>query len=110
MVNVKKTKKILLSIKVTDDEHVHDSKVLPELVNDVIKSNKTVGKLFVDGASYDSNDIFIYLSNNGISPGINVRKNVKVGWKKGNILRNLSSISQKKDVQWWKNNLNCGQR
>ena len=35
-VNVK-TKKIL-SIKVTD-EHVHDSKALPELVNDIIKSD-----------------------------------------------------------------------
>jgi len=34
-VNVK-TKKIL-SIKVTD-EHVHDSKVLPGLINDAIKS------------------------------------------------------------------------
>jgi hypothetical protein len=37
-VNVK-TKKIL-SMKVTDDEHVHDSKVLPELVNDIIKLDK----------------------------------------------------------------------
>ena len=35
-VNVK-TKKIL-SMKVTD-EHVHDSKALPELVDDVIKSD-----------------------------------------------------------------------
>ena len=44
-VNVK-TKKIL-SIKVTD-EHVHDSKALPGLVNDVIKSDNiiSVGKLF----------------------------------------------------------------
>ena len=58
-VNVK-TKKIL-SMKVTD-EHVHDSKVLPELVNDIIKSDKkiTIGKLFADGA-YEGNDIFRYL-------------------------------------------------
>ncbi len=58
-VNVK-TKKIL-SMKVTD-EHVHDSKALPELINDVIKSDKkiTIGKLFADGA-YDGNDIFRYL-------------------------------------------------
>ena len=33
-----KSKKIL-SIKVTD-EHVHDSKALPELVENIIKSNK----------------------------------------------------------------------
>jgi hypothetical protein len=53
-VNVK-TKKIL-SIKVTD-EHIHDSKSLSELISDVIKSDKIVGKLFVDGA-YDGNEIF----------------------------------------------------
>ena len=48
------------------DEHVHDSKALPELVDETIKSDKklTIGKLFADGA-YDSNDIFKYLSDNG---------------------------------------------
>ena len=48
-VNVK-TKKIL-SMKVTD-EHVHDGKALPELVDDIIKSDRktTVCKLFADGA------------------------------------------------------------
>ena len=82
-VNVK-TKKIL-SMKVTD-EHVHDSKALPELVNNIIKSNRTVtiGKLFGDGA-YEGNDIFRYLADNGILPCIKVRKNARVRWKKGNI-------------------------
>ena len=49
VVNVK-TKNIL-SIKVTDDEHVHDSKVLPKLINDIIKLDKkiTMGELFADG-------------------------------------------------------------
>jgi hypothetical protein len=63
-VNVK-TKKIL-SMKVTDDdEHVHDSKALPELVENIVKSNgmttattttttttaaAAIGKLFGDGA------------------------------------------------------------
>ncbi len=99
-VNVK-TKNIL-SIKVTD-EHVHDSKVLPKLINDIIKLDKkiTMGELFADGA-YEGNDIFRYLSDNGILPYIKVRKNAKVGWKKGNILRNLSVISQKKDLERWK--------
>ena len=62
-VNVK-TKKIL-SMKVTD-EHVHDSKVLPELIDNVIESNKqiTIGNLFADGA-YDGNVIFRHLSDNG---------------------------------------------
>ena len=64
-VNVK-TKKIL-SIKVTIDEHVHDSKTLPELVENTVKSDSMaiIGKLFADGA-YDSNDIFRCLADNGI--------------------------------------------
>ena len=37
-------------MKVTDDEHVHDSKALPGLVEDIIKSDKIEGKLFADGA------------------------------------------------------------
>ena len=89
-VNVK-TKKIL-SMEVTD-EHVHDSKVLPGLVDDAIKSNSMkpvaaaateIGKLFADGA-YEGNDIFEYLSENRNQPCIKVRKNSKIRWKKGNI-------------------------
>jgi hypothetical protein len=106
-----KTKKIL-SMKVTD-EHVHDSKALPELVENIIKSEDmsttTLGKLFGDGA-YEGNEIFRYLGDNGILPGIKVRKNARVRWKKGNILRNLSVISQKKDLQRWKNSVSYGQR
>ena len=44
-----KNKKIL-SIKVTD-EHVHDGKALPELVDNLTKSNSittTIGELFAD--------------------------------------------------------------
>ena len=108
-VNVK-TKKILSMKKVTD-EHVHDSKVLPELVDNIIKSDSmtTLGKLFADGA-YDGNDIFRYLGDNGILPCIKVRKNAKVRWKKGNILRNLSVLAQKKDLQKWKDSESYGQR
>ena len=104
-----KSKKIL-SIKVTD-EHIHDSKALPELVDDIIKLNSVtaIGKVFADGA-YDNNEIFRYLGENGILPCIKVRKNARVGWKKGNILRNLSVISQKKDLQKWKDSESYGQR
>jgi hypothetical protein len=105
-VNIK-TKKIL-SMTITD-EHVHDSKALPELVNGILKSDKIVGKLFADGA-YDSNDIFRYLGNNGILPCIKVRKNSKVRWKRGNILRNLSVLAQKNDLQKWKGSVSYGQR
>ena len=104
-----KSKKIL-SIKVTD-EHIHDSKALPELVDDIIKLNSVtaIGKVFADGA-YDNNEIFRYLGENGILPCIKVRKNARVGWKKGNILRNLSVISQKKGLQKWKDSESYGQR
>jgi len=107
-VNVKSKK--ILSIKVTD-EHVHDSKALPELVDDIIKSDNmtTLGKLFADGA-YDGNDIFRCLSDNGILPCIKVRKNAKVRLKKGHILRNLSVISQRNDLQKWKDSVSYGQR
>ncbi len=109
-VNIK-TKKIL-SIKVTD-EHAHDGKALPELVDNIIKSDNVtvaISKLFGDGA-YDSNDIFRYLSaDNGILPCIKVRKNAKVLLKKGHILRNLSVISQKSDLQRWKDSESYGKR
>lgn len=107
-VNIK-TKKIL-SIKVTDG-HVHDSKALPGLVNETIKSDKkiTIGKLFADGA-YDSNDIFRFLEDNGIQSCIKVRKNSRVRWKKGNILRNLSVLYQRTDLQKWKDSVSYGKR
>ena len=108
-----KTKKIL-SMKVTD-EHVHDSKELPELVDNVIKSDDmtttttAIGKLFADGA-YEGNEIFRYLEDNGILPCIKVRKNAKIRWKKGNILRNLSVLEQRNDLQKWKDSVSYGQR
>ena len=43
-------------MKEVTDEHIHDSKILPELIQSIIKSNSaTASKLFADGA-YDSND------------------------------------------------------
>ena len=104
-----KTKEIL-SMKVTD-EHVHDGKALHGLIDGIIKSDRklTVGKLFADGA-YDSNDIFRYLSDNGILPCVKVRKNARVRWKKGNILRNLSVLAQRNDLQKWKDSVSYGQR
>ena len=102
-------------MKVTD-EHVPDSKALPELVENIIKSDgmttTTIGKLlFADDGLYESNDIFRYLSaDNGILPCIKVRKNAQVGWKKGNILRNLSVLAQRNDLQKWKDSVSYGQR
>ena len=89
-----KTKKIL-AMKVTD-EHVPDSKALSELVDGVIKSDSiiSIGKLFADGA-YDGNDIFRYLTDNGILPCIKVRNNARVRWKKGNILKSCIDSTKK---------------
>src|SRR6476646_3711318 len=108
-----KTKKIL-SMKVTD-EHVHDSKMLPELIDNIIKSEDmsttTLGKLFGDDGAYEGNDIFRYRGDNGILPCIKIRRNARVRWKKGNFLRKLSVISQKKnDLQKWKDSVSYGQR
>ncbi|HEY6535445.1 MAG TPA: transposase, partial [Candidatus Nitrosocosmicus sp.] len=103
-VNVK-TKKIL-SIKVTD-ARVHDSKALPGLVNDVIKLEKriTVGKLIAEDGAYEDNEIFRHLGDNGILPCIKVKKNSRIRWKKGNILRNLTVLAQKNDLQKWKDSV-----
>ena len=103
-----KTKKILF-MKVTD-EHAHDSKMLPELVDEIIKSDSitTIGKLFADGA-YEGNEIFRYLRDNGIMPCIKVRKNARVRWKKGNFFRNLAVLAQRNDLQKWKDSENYGQ-
>ena len=43
-------------------------------------------------------------------PCIKVRKNARVGWKKGNILRNLSVLAQKNDLQKWKDSVSYGHR
>ena len=82
--------------------YVHDSKALPELVDDIIKSNNvtttavaaaaaattttttTTGKLFAYGTSYEDIDVFRYLCDNGIQSCIKVRKNSIVRQKKGN--------------------------
>ncbi len=104
-INVK-TKKIL-AMQITD-EHVHDSKPLPELVDGVIKLDSmtaaaTIGKLFADGA-YDNNNIFRYLGGKGILHCIKVRK--MLSWmEKRNMLRNLSVLAQKNDLQGWKDSV-----
>ncbi len=99
-VNIKNKK--ILSMRVTAYEHIHDCKSLPELIGNIIQSNKIIDKLlFTDDGPYEGNDIFRYISDNGIMPCIKVRKKAQVGWKKGHILRNLSVISQKNDLQRW---------
>ncbi len=87
------------------------TKALPELVNNVIESDKkiTIGKLFADGA-YEGNDIFRYLADKGIQPCIKIRKDARVRWRKGHILINLSVLTQKNDLQKWMDSISYGQR
>jgi hypothetical protein len=49
-------------------------------------------------------------ADNGILPCIKVRKNAKIELKDGNFIRNLSVISQKKDMHKWKDIISFGQR
>jgi hypothetical protein len=43
-------------------------------------------------------------------PGIKVRKNSKIRWKKGNFLRKLSVLAQRNDLQKWKDSESYGHR
>jgi hypothetical protein len=47
------------------------------LGNDIVKSNKIIGKLFADDGAYEGNNIFRCMAYNGILPYIKVRKNSK---------------------------------
>src|SRR3954471_1343751 len=91
-----KSKKII-SMKVTD-EHIHDSKMLPRLVEEIIKSKDVrIDNILADGAC-ESNAVFKCLADNEILLYVKVRKNAKVNKKTNHILRNLSVISQKNDL------------
>jgi len=102
-----KSKKIL-SMEITD-EHVHDNRMLPTLVDDLVKSNEYIIDKFLADGAYDSNDTFRYLSENGIIPCIKVRKNSRVR-KTAHIFRNLSVITQRHDFKQWKDSVSYGQR
>lgn len=105
-----KSKKIL-AMEVTD-EHVHDNKVLPKLIENLSIDNgfAVADKVLGDGA-YDSNDTFKYLSERGIMPCIKVRKNSRVRWKTANLFRNLSVIAQRgNNFEQWKRSVSYGQR
>ena len=82
------------------------------MVENIIKSDNAtvaIGKLFTYGP-YEGNDIFRCMVDNGILPCIKVRKNARIRWKKGNILRNLSVLAQRKDLQKWKDSESYGYR
>ena len=101
-------RKRILSLDVTS-EQVHDSKVLPVLIEDItIKQNKIVDSIIADG-SYDNNKNFQFLSFKGIKPAIKVRKNSRCR-KTNHYLRNKTVKMQKNNLQQWKVSVNYGQR
>ena len=53
---------------------------------------------------------FLELGDNGILPCIKVRNNARLRWKKEDILRNLSVLAQRNDLQKWKDSVSYGQR
>lgn len=103
-------KKRILSLHVTS-EQVHDGKILPELIDDIItikKQNKIVNTVIADG-SYDSNKNFQILSFKGIKPAIKIRKNSRCR-KVNHYLRNKMVKMQKNNLQNWKVSVNYGKR
>ena len=101
-------RKRILSLDVTS-EQVHDSKVLPVLIEDItIKQNKIVNTVIADG-SYDNNNNFQYLAFKGIKPAIKVRKNSRCK-KTNHYLRNKTVKMQKNNLQQWKVSVDYGQR
>src|SRR3954466_7724455 len=79
VVNTKTNKEILAFLEVTD-EKVHDGrKVMPRLIEHVLKRNNNrdikIKSAALGDGSYDSNENFKYLQTKRIMPGIKVRKN-----------------------------------
>ncbi len=76
---------------------VHDGKVMPKLIEQILKINKDIKiklALGMDG-SYDSNENFKYLlQKKRIMSGIKVRKNSIISYKNNNV-RNKEKSSFK---------------
>lgn len=105
-----KTKEIL-ALEVTD-EKVHDGKVMPKLIEHILKRNDNndikINSALGDG-SYDSNENFKYLQKKRIRPAIKVRKNSIISSKNNNV-RNREVKFQTRDLLKWKKKRKYGQR
>ncbi|MGZ5491176.1 MAG: IS5 family transposase [Nitrososphaeraceae archaeon] len=108
-INNNNNKITILSLNVTT-EKVHDSKVLPILVHDIVRQqNIDVNTVIADG-SYDNNKIFQFLSFNNIKPAIKVRKNARISRKDNHYKRNVTVLEQKIDFDKWKDSVSYGKR
>ena len=85
-----KTKEIL-ALEVTDDEKVHDSRMMKELVKHVLKINPhkiKIRSVLADDGANDTNKNFRYLEKNRIVPAIKVIRSNSIVSSKNNNLRN----------------------
>jgi hypothetical protein len=107
-VNVK-TKEIL-ALEVTD-EKVHDGRrMLTKMVNHVLdKPDTKIESVLADGA-YDTNSNFRYLEENGITPGIKVRKNSIISIKNNRLRNREVRLQTKEDLLKWKMKRKYGHR
>lgn len=106
-VNIK-TKEIL-ALEVTD-EKLHDGKVMPRLIEHILKNNKDVKIEYALGdGSYDGNENFKYPQKKKIKPAIKVRKNSIISLK-NNRSRNREVKFQTRDLIKWKKKRRYGQR
>jgi hypothetical protein len=101
----------ILALEVTD-EKVHDGKVMRRLVKHVLdnhdEKNVKIKSVLSDG-TYDSNENFKILDDNGIEPAIKVRKN-SIASSKNNRMRNREVRNQTRDLLKWKRKRGYGQR
>ena len=90
-----KTKEIL-ALEITD-EKVYDGKVMPRLIEHILKrkddKDVKIESVLGDG-SYDSNENFKYLQTKRIMSGIKVRKN-SIIYIKNNKIRNKEKLNVK---------------
>jgi hypothetical protein len=94
--------KEILALDVTD-EKMHDGKVMPRLIDHILKNNNNIIiKSALGDGSYDSNENFKYFQEKRIKPAIKVRKNSIISSKNNNRLRNKEVSSQIKDLFKWK--------
>lgn len=105
-----KTKEIL-ALEVTDEKS-HDGKIMPKLIEHILKNNNDrdikIESALGDG-SYDSNENFKYLQKKKIIPVIKVRKN-SIIYSKNNKIRNREVKFQTRDLLKWKMKKRYGQR
>jgi hypothetical protein len=93
------------------DEKVHDAKVMPKLIEHILKRNDddTKIKSALGDGSYDSNENFPYLQKKRIRSEIKVRKNSVISSKNNNV-RNREVKFQTSDLLKWKKKRKYGNR